>query len=139
MEKTKTITVQAVIDAPIETVWRLYTQPGHIKLWNRASDNWHTPKAENNLQVGGTFYSRMESKDGSVGFDFVGTYTSVIEHQRIEYVMSDGRNVSVLFEGLDTVRITITFDAESTNPLKFQRDGWQAILNNFKKYAEENE
>lgn len=131
------ITVETSVDAPIEKIWRYWTEPEHIMRWNSASDDWHTPRAENDLSVGGTFNARMEAKDGSAGFDFEGTYTAVEENKKIEYVMDDGRRVSILFEKQDNgYRITETFDAEETNPLEMQRDGWQAILDNFKKYVE---
>ncbi len=105
--------------------------------WNNASDDWHTPKATNDLRVGGAFASRMEAKDGSVGFDFGGTYTKVMPHALIAYVMDDDRAVSVIFEQRGkATQITETFEAEKTNSAEMQRQGWQAILDNFKKYAE---
>lgn len=132
-----TITIQATINAPLETVWQLYTQPEHIMQWNSASDDWHTPKAENDLQVGGTFFSRMEAKDGSMGFDFSGTYTDVQEHRYIEYKLEDGRKVMITFDTNDgATHVVVHFEAESENSEEMQREGWQAILNNFKKYAE---
>lgn len=135
--KKQEITVQAVINSPVEKVWELYTTPEHIMQWNNASDDWHTPRAENDLRVGGKFFSRMEAKDGSVGFDFTGVYNEVKENELISYTMDDGRTVTVKFEEIpETVKITVTFEAESENPVEMQKNGWQAILNNFKKYIE---
>jgi uncharacterized protein YndB with AHSA1/START domain len=134
--KTK-VTVEATIKAPVEKVWKLWSTPEDIKKWNSASDDWHTPKAENDLRTGGTFSSRMEAKDGSFGFDFGGVYDEVITHQLIAYTMGDGRTVKITFAGNggDTI-VTEIFDAESENPVDMQKAGWQAILDNFKKYAE---
>lgn len=134
MEK---ITVSTTISAPVRKVWDLFTKPEHIVKWNNASDDWHTTRAENDLRVGGKFGSRMEAKDGSVGFDFGGVYESVEEHSSYSYVMSDGRQVLVTFEEADgSTTVTETFDAETENPVEMQREGWQAILNNFKRYVE---
>lgn len=133
------ITVEATVNAPVEIVWSLWTDPEHIVNWNAASDDWHTPKATNDLQVGGKFTSTMAAKDGSVSFDFEGVYSVVDEYKLIVYEIADGRKVSVTFIDEDEVtKIVETFEAESTNPVEMQRGGWQAILNNFKKYAEEN-
>lgn len=133
------ITVEASINAPIERVWKHWTTPSDIVKWNNASDDWHTTKASNDLRVGGTFSSRMEAKDGSMGFDFEGVYTSVIPHNIIEYKMSDGRKVKLVFtDSVDTVEITESFEAESIHPPELQQEGWQAILNNFKSYTETN-
>ena len=138
MDEKKTITVQAVINAPLEQVWKLYTEPEHVMKWNNASNDWHTPRAENDLKVGGKFLYRMEAKDGSSGFDFDGTYEQVIANELIVYSISDGRKVDVTFTKDDNERTKMdtTFEAESTNPIEMQRDGWQAILNNFKIYVE---
>ena len=131
------ITVEATINAPVEKVWKLWSTPEHIINWNSASPDWHTPWSENDLRVGGKFASRMEAKDGSFGFEFGGEYSKVEENKAIEYFMSDGRRVEVLFttEG-DATKVTETFDAETENPVEMQRGGWQAILDNFKKYTE---
>ncbi|MFT2007113.1 SRPBCC domain-containing protein [Pontibacter sp. 13R65] len=135
--KSTSITIGATIQAPVEKVWRFWTSPEHITQWNNASDEWHTPWAENDVQVGGRFTSRMEAKDGSMGFDFKGTYTAVKEHQLLEYSLEDGRKVQVQFSANDhETSITETFDAEQTHPLEMQRAGWQAILDNFKNYVE---
>lgn len=133
----KTITIEATINAPAEKVWNYWTLPEHITQWNAASDDWHTPHATNDLKNGGRFTARMEAKDGSAGFDFGGTYTNVVPYEVIEYAMDDGRTVSVSFrnEGEKT-HVTETFEAETENPIEMQRDGWQSILNNFKKYVE---
>ena len=133
----KSITIRTTINAPVDKVWKAWTTPDDIIKWNSASDDWHTPRATNDLRVGGSFTSRMESKDGSMGFDFGGTYLAVDEHKTIEYIMSDDRKVKVTFEGdQNQTNVTETFDAEETNPLEMQRDGWQSILNNFKSYVE---
>ncbi len=141
MESTNNIkvTVEATIKAPVEKVWKLWSTPEDIKKWNSASDDWHTPKAENDLRTGGTFSSRMEAKDGSFGFDFGGVYDEVIEHKIIAYTMGDGRTVKVTFAGKGgETTVTEVFDAENQNPVEMQKGGWQAILDNFKKYAEAN-
>jgi len=137
MESTK-VTVAATINAPVEKVWEYWTGPEHIKKWNSASGDWHTPRAENDLRVGGHFSSRMEARDGSMGFDFGGVYDVVEKHEQIGYTMGDGRKVQVLFSGdANNTSVTETFDAEKTNPVEMQQAGWQAILDNFKRYAEE--
>lgn len=131
------ITVEAVVNAPLEKVWTCWTSPEHIVQWNNASDDWHTPHAENDLRVDGSFSSRMEAKDGSFGFDFGGRYTAVREHEYIEYVLGDGRVVSISFAPVTGgVQVTEVFDAESVNPVELQQTGWQAILNNFKRHTE---
>ena len=136
MEKTK-ITVQATVNAPIEKVWDYWNAPEHIKQWNSASPDWHTPSSENDLRAGGRFTARMEAKDGSFGFDFGGVYDDVKENELIEYTMGDGRKVDVKFSSVgDQTKVVETFDAEATNPVEMQRGGWQAILDNFKKYTE---
>jgi len=138
--KEKTIiTVGVEVDAPVGLVWEFWTSPQHIMKWNHASDDWHTTSAENELHVGGKFSSRMEAKNGSEGFDFGGIYKIVIINKKLEYTLDDGRNVRVIFFALgNKTKIAETFEAESINPVEMQRAGWQAILNNFKKYAEEN-
>lgn len=131
------ITVETRVQAPIETVWRNFTDPEAIKVWNAASGDWHTPHAENEVKAGGTFSYRMEARDGSAGFDLVGIYDAVTVNERLAYTMGDGRKVEVTFtpDG-DGVRVTETFEPETENPHELQRAGWQAILNNFKKYSE---
>jgi uncharacterized protein YndB with AHSA1/START domain len=134
-----TITVSAVINAPIKTVWDKWTIPDHITKWNFASDDWHCPKAENDLRVGGKMNSRMEAKDGSFGFDFQAIYNEVVEHKAITYTMEDSRKATTTFENSNNkTKVTIVFDAENENPVEMQQGGWQAILDNFKKYVEKN-
>ena len=129
------IIVTTTIAAPIAEVWQAYTSPDDIKAWNAASADWHTTHAEVDLRVGGKFCSRMEAKDGSFGFDFAGEYTKLIPHQLIEYVF-DERKVSVNFtEGSDDVLVKVSFDPETIHPEEQQREGWQAILDNFAKYV----
>ena len=136
MEITK-VTIHATIAVSPEKVWNRWTQPEHITQWNFASDDWCCPSAENDLRVGGTYKARMEAKDGSFGFDFEAVYNEVTEFESFTYTMPDGRVVSTSFEDQGgSTKITTVFDAESENPIEMQRDGWQAILNNFKKYAE---
>jgi uncharacterized protein YndB with AHSA1/START domain len=136
IEKTA-ITVAATIKAPVEKVWERWNEPKHIKQWAFASDDWHTPHAENDLRVDGNFSTTMAAKDGSFSFDFGGVYTAVEKNKKIEYTIGDGRKVQILFEtqGNET-KVTETFEAETSNPIEMQRGGWQAILDNFKKYAE---
>jgi uncharacterized protein YndB with AHSA1/START domain len=131
------ITVEAEIHASVEKVWDLLTNPEHIVKWNNASDDWHTPRAENDLRIGGRFLSRMEARDGSNGFDFSGVYTDVKPLKQIDYTLDDDRKVQVSFalkRNITTVRET--FEAEHVYPTEMQQNGWQAILNNFKKYVE---
>ena len=130
------ITVETTVAAPIEKVWRTWTNPEDIKQWNAASDDWHTTAATVDLRIGGNFSSRMEAKDGSMGFDFAGTYTAVVPNARIAYAFGD-RSAQIQFaEGPGGVTVTVTFDAETVHPEEMQRAGWQAILDNFKRHAE---
>jgi uncharacterized protein YndB with AHSA1/START domain len=134
-----TITIEAIVNVPVEKVWKLWTSPEHITKWNNASEDWHTTKAENDLRVGGKFLSRMEAKDGSFGFDFTGVYDQVKNNELIAYTMDDGRKASVTFTKTDDrTKIVTAFEAEEVNSIELQRTGWQAILDNFKKYAESN-
>jgi len=138
MNATK-ITIESIISADVKKVWNYHTKPEHITKWNFASDDWHCPKAENDLRVGGKFKSRMEAKDGSFGFDFEAIYDEVTDFKKIAYTMPDGRHVSTDFENVGSkTKVTTTFDAEKENPVDMQRTGWQAILDNFKKYVESN-
>lgn len=131
------ITVEAIVHAPVEKVWEYWTAPDHIAKWNNASDDWHTPYAENDLRAGGKFVSRMEAKDGSFGFDFGGIYDEVRAQEFISYTLGDGRKVEITFIPQDNdTKVIEVFDPETTNPIEMQREGWQAILNNFKKHAE---
>ena len=131
------ITIENTIKAPVEKVWQYWTSPEHITKWNNASDDWHTPYAENDLRKGGKFLSRMEAKDGSFGFDFGGVYDDVKTNELIAYTLGDGRKVKNSFAsaGKET-KVVVTFEAETENPIEMQRGGWQAILDNFKKYVE---
>jgi uncharacterized protein YndB with AHSA1/START domain len=139
MNEKTSITVQTTVHAPIEKVWKLWTTPQHIMQWNNASDDWHTPRAENDLRAGGKFTYRMEAKDGSFGFDFEGVYDEVRANERIAYTIGDGRKVIIAFASNDAgTHVVEIFEAESMNSLDMQRNGWQAILDNFKKYAEAN-
>jgi len=131
------ISVQVLINAPVEKVWKYWSLPNHITKWNNASPDWHTPRAENDLRTGGSFTYRMEAKDGNIGFDFFGTYEKVIPNQQINYVLGDGRRVEITFIPLEqTTAIVELFEAEEINTTELQRNGWQAILNNFKSYIE---
>jgi len=135
-EKTS-VTIEATINAPVEKVWACWTAPQHIVNWCSASQDWHVPKAENDVRPGGKFLTRMEAKDGSMGFDFGGVYDDVIENELIQYTMGDSRRVKVVFTGNGhQTKLIETFDAESENPVEMQRAGWQSILDNFKKYTE---
>lgn len=133
------ITVKARVGALMDEVWDAYVNPDDITGWNFASDECHCPSASVDLRAGGTFTSRMESRDGRAGFDFSGRYSDVVGHQRIEYEMEDGRRVEVLFRGReDGVEVEVTFDAENVYSLEQQEEGWQAILDNFRRYVEGN-
>jgi uncharacterized protein YndB with AHSA1/START domain len=133
------ITVETTVNAPVEKAWEYFTKPEHIIKWSHASDDWHTTQAENDLRVGGKFSSRMEAKDGSFGFDFGGVYDEVETNKIIAYTMGDGRKVKVIFSGdVNTTHVSETFEAENTNSIEMQKGGWQAILDNFKKYIEAN-
>lgn len=130
------ITVETLANAPIAKVWSAYTTPADIKVWNTASDDWHTTAASVDLRVGGAFSSRMEAKDGSFGFDFAGTYTKLVPQQRIEYSFGDRVGLVEFIPGDKGVTVRVTFDAESTHSIGQQRDGWLAILSNFTKHVQ---
>lgn len=133
------IVIQTTIKSSIEKVWAAWTTPDDINLWNAASDDWHNPRSTNDLRVDGKFSYRMEAKDGSFGFDFEGTYTNVEHGKLIEYVLGDGRTVSVAFESVDEgVKVLEAFDAEDSNSAEMQRQGWQSILDRFCAYVEAN-
>ena len=137
MEAKNNITIETIVKAPVEKVWESWTNPNHIMQWNNASEDWHITKAENDLRVGGNFMSRIETKDGSFGFDFGGTYDEVKPNQLIEYTIGDGRKVKITFsENGNETKVVETFETENTNPIEMQRSGWQSILDNFKKYTE---
>jgi uncharacterized protein YndB with AHSA1/START domain len=130
------IIVETLVNAPIAKVWSAYTTPNDIKQWNTASDDWHTAQSAVDLHVGGAFSSRMEAKDGSFGFDFAGTYTTIVPNKLIEYSFGDRIGVVEFIQGSKGVTVRVTFDAETTHPEEQQRQGWQAILNNFTKHVE---
>lgn len=133
------ITVHALVDAPVSKVWDYYTNPDHITGWNFASPDWCCPRAENDLRAGGKYMARMEARDGSFGFDFEAVYDEVLANHKIVYTMADGRKAVVLFrENQDKTEVTVTFDAENQNPADLQKQGWQAILDNFRQYTETN-
>lgn len=137
MTEQKRITVEATINAPVEKVWKAWNTPGDIVKWNTPDPSWHCPSSENDLRVNGKFNNRMEARDGSFGFDFEGIYNKVDVNREITYTMPDGRKVDTLFaeEGGKTTLIT-TFDPETQNAPELQKQGWQAILDNFVKYVE---
>jgi uncharacterized protein YndB with AHSA1/START domain len=138
-QQATVITTESTIEAPVQKVWEYWSKPEHITQWSHASDDWHTPWAKNDLREGGNFSSRMEARDGSMGFEFGGVYDIVKEHKYIEYTMGDNRKVKVTFtpQGNKT-HVLQNFEAESQNPVEMQKQGWQAILDNFKKYTEQN-
>jgi len=132
------IAVSVEINAPVAKVWDAYVTPEAINQWNFASDDWQCRDARVDLRVGGSFSSHMEAKDGSFGFDFEGTYTNIVEHQLIEYSFGD-RSASVAFEQVgEGSKVTVAFDTEDENSVDMQRDGWQAILNNYANYVLNN-
>lgn len=133
------ITIEATIQAPIEKVWKYWTEPEHIINWNNASPDWHTPHAENDLREGGIFKNTMAAKDGSMQFDFEGTYTLVKQHETIAYTLGDSRTVQINFNTTEAgVHVLQRFEAETQNSIELQKTGWQAILNSFKTYSEKN-
>lgn len=139
MEDKSKITVECIINSTIEKVWNYWTTPKHIEQWNHASDDWHTPKAINNLHVNGNYIFTMAAKDGSMSFDLEGTYTEIAPKKSIKSTLADGRTVAVDFIAIgDQVEIVETFEAENQNPIELQQQGWQSILNNFKKHVENN-
>ena len=137
-EKT-VITVKSSINAPVKKVWEYWTKPEHITQWNNASDDWHTPWAKNDLRVGGRFTARMEARDGSMGFEFGGTYDAIKSNEFISYTIDDGRKVDVTITSHgDMTTVTENFEAEETHSIEMQQGGWQAIMDNFRKYTEAN-
>jgi uncharacterized protein YndB with AHSA1/START domain len=138
MVQHEKITVEANINAPVAKVWKAWTTPGDIMVWNTPDPSWHCPGSENDLRPGGKFKTRMEAKDGSFGFDFEGIYDKVGLHKEITYTMGDGRVATTIFTSENgTTNVATTFDPEEINPIDMQRGGWQAILDNFAKYAEQ--
>ena len=130
------ITVEATVAAPVEEVWRAWTTPADITQWNAASDDWHTTASTVDLREGGAFSSRMEAKDGSFGFDFAGTYSKIVPHKHIAYAFGDREATVDFTPGADGVTVRVSFEAETENDVDMQRDGWQAILNNFARHVE---
>lgn len=132
------ITVKSSVKASLDKVWDYYNDPGHVKQWNAAHESWHCPKAENDLREGGRFHYRMEARDGSFGFDFGGVYDTVNPKASFSYTMDDQRKVTVSFVPVDDsqTNVVVVFDPEAENPVEMQQQGWQAILDNFKNYAE---
>ena len=131
------ITIEVTIEKKLEQVWNLWNEPEHIMKWNHASEDWHTVRAENELRVGGNYFYRMEAKDGSIGFDCDAVYIEVILIKKLEYIGFGDRTVTIHFQAQgEKTRIIETFDIENENPVELQKTGWQAILNNFRKYAE---
>ncbi len=139
MENKPTITVQSTVNVPVEKAWKTYNTPTDIMQWNNASEDWHTPKAENDLRTGGSFSYTMAAKDGSFSFDFAGTYDEIKKNELVAYTIADGRKVTTTFEPAgNATKVTTTFEAENQNSIELQRTGWQAILDNYKKYTENN-
>ncbi len=131
------LNIEALLSVSVSKAWECYTQPEHIIHWNFADDSWCCPSAENDLQIGGKYKARMEAKDGSFGFDFEGIYESVVILKNLSYGLEDGRKVIVSFEPIENqTKVKVQFDAETENSLELQKGGWQAILNNYKKYTE---
>jgi uncharacterized protein YndB with AHSA1/START domain len=136
---TATINIQTNVLASTQKVWEYYTKPAHITKWNFASPDWHCPRAENDMQVGGKYAARMEAKDGSYGFDFEAIYTDIVPGKCFSYVLADQRKVGVGFQPAgDNTIVHVVFDPENENPIELQKNGWQAILDNFKNYVEKN-
>lgn len=137
--QTQSITVETLVNAPVEKAWKFFSEPEHITQWAFASDDWHAPYADNDLRKDGKFKTTMAAKDGSFSFDFEGVYTNVVPNKVVEYAMSDGRKVKVDFEADgNSTRIRETFDPETENPIDMQRAGWQAILENYRRHVESN-
>ena len=138
--KSSLVTVEATLKLPVEKVWNLWTIPEHIVHWNNASPDWYTPAVNNDLREGGRFSYRMEARDGSMGFDFSVVYQKIVSGVLIDYFLDDGRNVKVDFTSVNNeTNIREVFEAETENPVELQKQGWQSILNNFKKYTEMSE
>lgn len=135
----ETITIETTVKAPVEKVWKYWNEPKHIMQWCQASPDWHAPKAEADLRVGGNFTTTMAAKDGSFSFEFGGTFTKVDTNKALDYTLGDGRKVWITFSGnSNETKIVETFEPEGQNPVEMQKGGWQAILDSFKKYTENN-
>lgn len=136
-EIKSTVLVRAIVNVPVSKVWKSWTTPEDIIRWNYASDDWHTPSAINDLKRGGKFSYRMEARDGSMGFDFRGTYDQIVVNKKIGYTLGDGRKVKIVFSPVgNRTEVLETFETENENSIEMQRNGWQSILNNFKNYVE---
>lgn len=134
------IAIETKVKSPVSRVWEYWSNPEHVTKWCAASEDWHAPRATNDLKTGGKFMTRMEAKDGSFGFDFAGVYDAVVEHELIEYTLEDERRVITEFGSIgDETQVKQKFDPESENSEEMQRDGWQSILDSFKKYVESRE
>ena len=137
MNESKTITLETLVSVSLDKAWETWIQPQHVTQWNFASPYWHCPSAQTDLRIGGKFSSRMEARDGSFGFDFWGIYDEIIPQKLLRITMGDGRKMEVHFETLNgKVKVTERFEIEDLNSAEMQREGWQAILNNYKAYAE---
>jgi len=137
MNELKTITLETLVSVSLEKAWETWIQPQHVTQWNFASPDWHCPSAQTDLKVGGKFSSRMEARDGSFGFDFWGIYDEIVPLSLLRITMGDGRKMEVRFEQLNSkVKVTERFETEDLNTAERQREGWQAILDNYKAYAE---
>ena len=133
------ITIETTVAAPLADVWRAWTTPADITQWNAATPDWHCPAAELDLRAGGSFSYRMEARDGSMGFNFCGTFTQVVPQELIEFSLGDDRIVTVEFVAGDgAVTVRESFTAESEHAAEQQRQGWQAILDNFARHVEAN-
>lgn len=133
------ITIEATVNAPADKVWKYWNEPAHIMQWCTASPDWHVPAAQNDIKKGGTFTTTMAAKDGSMSFDFGGVYDEVKANELIEYTIGDGRKVKIVFSKAgDATKVVESFEPEGMNPRDMQQAGWQAILDNFKSYTENN-
>ncbi len=131
------ITITTTVNVSANDAWENYLNPEHVVKWSFASDDWECTSSENDLRVGGNFSNHLAAKDRSFEFDFAGTYTEVVPDKRVAYALGDARNVTVDFEsvGENQTKVTVVFDPEDQNPIKSQRDGWQAFLDNYKRYV----
>ena len=133
----KTVTVENTIGTNVDKAWEFWTNPEHITHWNFATPEWHCPTAEHDLRVGGKLKYTLAAKDGSMAFDYTATFTTIKPGELLEYTLDDGRKVSISFIGKgNTTQIIERFEVEDENSIDMQRQGWQAILDNFKRYAE---
>lgn len=133
------ITVGIRVNAPVQHVWRCWTTAADIRKWNSPSDEWHSPFVELNLTDGGEFVFRMETKDGSIGFDHSGIYDKVVKHKLIEYTGNDGRKSIIRFAKEDdgSTSLVEAFEPDKQTPVEVQREFVMGVLDNFKKHAEQ--